>query len=281
MYVERIFRRPVAERYGVRRRRFIALAGVSALAGCGEETTDDDSGGDGGGDGGEGGDTPTASPTPSPAEGDGGGSGGDDSTPAPTEEPMPTDTPTPSPSPTPDAPDPMSFSGSGQQVENDVDIVGGLTIVEASYDGERNFQVEFVPSEGEYNEIFVNQIGSWEGAQANLIDADTYQIDITAEGDWELTVRQPRPTSGDGPSQSLSGEGADVLGPFEFSGNHTATGSHDGESNFQVEVMPPEGSFPEIVFNEIGEFEGETTFSFDGVGFVDVNADGNWELELE
>jgi hypothetical protein len=41
------------------------------------------------------------------------------------------------------------------------------------------------------------------------------------------------------------------------------------------------GSFPELVFNEIGSFSGETTYSFDGLGWVDVNADGDWSIEME
>jgi hypothetical protein len=41
------------------------------------------------------------------------------------------------------------------------------------------------------------------------------------------------------------------------------------------------GSFGELVFNEIGSFEGETTYSFDSIGWVDINADGKWSVELE
>jgi hypothetical protein len=248
----------------MQRRQYLALVAAGTLAGCGESSDTDGDGGDGGGDGGgdDSDDTPTATQT-----------GADTTTPTPTE--------TSTEPPTPTSPDPMSFSGSGQKAVEDVDMIGGVTIVDASHDGESNFQVEFVPSEGDFNELFVNEIGQWEGSVANLIDADTYIIDVTADGDWELTVRQPRPTSGDALSQSASGEGAEVVGPYEFDGTHIATGSHDGESNFQVEVLPIEGSFAELVFNEIGEFEGETTFSHDGLGYVDVNADGAWDLELE
>jgi len=41
------------------------------------------------------------------------------------------------------------------------------------------------------------------------------------------------------------------------------------------------GSFGELVFNEIGSFSGETAFSFNNVGWIDVNADGSWSVEFE
>jgi len=39
------------------------------------------------------------------------------------------------------APDPQSFSGNGQSVEQGINIEGGLVVLEASHDGESNFQV--------------------------------------------------------------------------------------------------------------------------------------------
>lgn len=265
------------------RRRFIAILGITAIAGCSggddsgteEDTVPQET------------DSPTSSPKPVDTTVESGGEDSPTPTESPTEEPTDTptqtETPTETPTDTPAStePDPLTYSGSGQEVIDDVDIIGGLTIVEATHDGESNFAVEFVPSEGEYNELFVNRIGSYEGATAELIDSDTYQIDVTADGDWSLTVRQPRPASGESLPQSLDSDKPEVHGPFEFDGTHTATGEHDGDSNFAVRVFPPEGSFAELVFNEIGNFEGETTFRFDGVGFVDIEANGAWSLEME
>ncbi|MHC3438234.1 hypothetical protein ACYJ1Y_09040 [Natrialbaceae archaeon A-gly3] len=177
-------------------------------------------------------------------------------------------------------PDSYSFSGSGQAVESGIDIEGGLTIIEATHDGESNFQVSLVDG-SDFDDLFVNVIGDFDGAQADLIDSGEYMLDVEADGSWEIEVRQPRAVSGDSLPKSLSGNGPDVVGPIDFSGTHVAEGSHSGSSNFQVSIYPMEGSFSELVFNEIGEFDGETTFSHDGVGWVDVNADGDWSVELE
>lgn len=180
-----------------------------------------------------------------------------------------------------DEPEPQSFSGSGASVEQGVSIEGGLTVIDAMHTGgSSNFQVSLV-NDSEFDDNFVNAIGEYDGASAGLIDADEYMLDVEADGDWEIEIRQPRSAIGDALPQSLGDDGPTVAGPFEFSGSHIASGSHSGESNFAAHVYPAEGSFGELVFNEIGEYEGETTFSFDGVGWVGVEADGDWTIEME
>lgn len=177
-------------------------------------------------------------------------------------------------------PSAQSFSGSGQSVEDGIDIEGGLIVVEASHDGESNFQVSLA-DDSDFDDSFVNVIGSFDGAQADLIDEGEYLLDVNADGNWDVTIRQPRTGQGDELPTTIAGSGPDVSEPIMFSGTSVATGDHDGDSNFQVQIYPMTGSFGESVFNEIGEFEGETTYSFDGIGWVDVNADGSWSVELE
>lgn len=245
-----------------------ALAGTS-LAGCSGNTSDD----------GEAGPTATRTPTPTGS--------GRESTPAESNDGEPEETETetateePTPGPAEDIP-PRSFSGSGAEVEAGIDIAGGLVVVDAEHTGgSSNFQVKLVPSLGQYDELFVNEIGEYEGETAALIDADTYTLDVEADGDWNVEIRQPRADSGESLPVSLDGDRNVVEGPFEFGGSHVATGSHSGQSNFQVIVYPPEGDFGELVFNEIGEYEGETTFRHGGVGWVAVVGDGDWTVEME
>ncbi len=183
------------------------------------------------------------------------------------------------PGQSPSGPTAQSFTGSGSSVERGIQIDGGLTVVSASHDGASNFVVTLVG--GEYDDLFANAIGEYDGETAALIDQGTYLLDIEADGDWSVEIRQPRATSGEPLPQSLRGNGPGVAGPFEFTGTHIATASHSGESNFIVEVYPMRGDFAELVVNEIGQFEGESTFRFDGLGWVAVQADGDWTLALE
>jgi len=174
----------------------------------------------------------------------------------------------------------QSFSGSGQSVEQGIEIEGGLTVLRASHSGDSNFQVS-LEDDTEFGESFINVIGGFDGAQAELVDAGEYILDVNADGNWEIDIEQPRSGQGDALPASFSGNGPDVVGPVQFSGTGVATGEHGGESNFQVQILPMTGSFGESIFNEIGQFEGETTYSFDQIGWIDINADGNWTVELE
>ncbi|WP_423995940.1 hypothetical protein [Halorubrum trapanicum] len=178
------------------------------------------------------------------------------------------------------APETQSFSGSGQEVRQGISIQGGLTVVRATHSGESNFQVSLA-NDSEFNDNFINVIGDFDGAQADLIKEGEYILEVNADGNWEIDLEQPRSGEGESLPTSFSGSSPDVVGPVQFGGTGVAIGEHDGESNFQVQIYPMTGSFGEVVFNEIGSFEGETTYSFDTIGWVDINADGNWSVELE
>jgi len=178
------------------------------------------------------------------------------------------------------APETQSFSGSGEEVRRNISIEGGLTVVRASHSGESNFQVSLA-NDSEFDDNFINVIGDFDGAQAELIEGGEYILDVNADGNWDIDILQPRSGQGDSLPASFSGNGPEVVGPVQFAGTGVATGDHDGESNFQVQTYPMTGSFGESVFNEIGSFSGETTFSFDEIGWVDVNASGNWSVEFE
>jgi len=80
-----------------------------------------------------------------------------------------------------------------------------LTVVEATHtNGESNFQVSLVG--GEFDDLFVNAIGEYDGETAALIDEGEYTLDVEADGDWEVEIRQPRAASGDSLPQSLEGD---------------------------------------------------------------------------
>lgn len=184
----------------------------------------------------------------------------------------------------PAEPEGQTYAGSGQEVRQNIELEEGLTVIEATHSGASNFQVALADG-SQFDDYFINVIGEFDGAQAELIDGGSYILDVNADGDWEITVTQPRAVVGELLPHSYEGSGPDVVGPIDvpidYEGSPVATATHDGESNFQVQILPPRGSFPEIIFNEIGEFDGSTTFSYSGVGWVDINADGNWTLELE
>lgn len=262
----------------MRRRTYLITVGATiALAGC---TGDDD--GNGSGDQ-TSTDEPTATGTATETEeptATTSATATESPTDTPTTTSAPTATETPTPTPPP-APEDQEFSDSGQTVESGIDIEGGLTILVAEHDGSSNFIVELISESGGFSELFVNKIGVYDGAGAALFEGGQYRMDVTADGNWSIVISQPRPSSGTGVPIENSGEGPDVLGPVELDGLHTVSGEHDGERNFIVEIYPIQGRFSELAFNEIGSFNGETTVEFDGLGYIDIEADGSWTLEIE
>lgn len=82
---------------------------------------------------------------------------------------------------------------------------------------------------------------------------------------------------------TAEGQGPDVVGPINLDQVSTVAGTHDGELNFIVEARTAEGGLSswDLIFNEIGEFEGESAMRAEGIAWIDVNADGNWTLEIE
>lgn len=181
-------------------------------------------------------------------------------------------------------PDSIEFSGSGQDVTETFTIEGGMTAFDFSHTGSSNFQVELIDDgDGETAEYLVNEIGEYKGRKAIGLPASEYLLDITADGEWSVTIEQPRPADSDveGLPVDLEDAGADYFGPYAFDGRTRIDATHDGESNFQVLVLNAEGSWVKLAFNEIGSFEGLTTFDHSGTGWLVVEADGEWTLALE
>ncbi len=57
--------------------------------------------------------------------------------------------------------------------------------------------------------------------------------------------------------------------------------SHDGTSNFIIELIDNQGKTKDYIVNEIGKFSGSKTVGIDIAGnyLLNVNADGNWNVK--
>jgi len=266
----------------MQRRAYLTLSGglFAGLAGCG--TDDDGSNGNGGGDGGSGGG----------GDADGGGGGGNSE---PTEEP--TDEPTEEElsaagemaavSNNPDwLQGSTSFSGSGQTV-TDVFEAQRFTTFTFEHSGESNFIVELIDDDsGDSVDILVNKIGETSGAVGIGLADGNYVLDVDADGDWSIEAGEPMAPEGEYgvPPASISGEASDVYGEVEIDGRVTVTGSHDGSENFIVQAWEEansSGFADELIFNEIGQFEGETSVNLEGLFYIQVEADGTYTVEFE
>lgn len=177
-----------------------------------------------------------------------------------------------------DEPADQEFSGSGDDVIEDVPIEGGLTIVDATHEGEDEFGVRLVPEDGS-GTLFADSSGAYTGQTARNIDDGSYVLSVVADGDWDVTIQQPRDTSGERPPLSISGSGNEVRGPFEFDGTYQPSGDFDGES-ISVNILSSTGDSRQFVFNE-GSITNPSQFEYEEIGYVEIKSDGEWSIEIE
>ncbi|OLZ41562.1 hypothetical protein A6E15_11465 [Natrinema saccharevitans] len=185
------------------------------------------------------------------------------------------------------------FSGTGSEALEDIGVEGGLTVVDATHEGDGEFQVRLIPGGGEGSEddaedasepestgtLFADSSGGYEGQTAWHMEGGTYQLSVVAGGDWTVTVREPRETTGETPPVSLEGTGNEVHGPFEFDGAHQPSGDYDG-TEINVTILSTTREATQFVFHE-DSIENPTEFEFDGVGYVEIKSDGEWSVDIE
>ena len=177
----------------------------------------------------------------------------------------------------------MQTSGEGTTVTEDFSLQGGLVVFDMLHEnGESNFIVELKDAEsGETTESLANEIGEWMGVYPMFAPDGEYFLEIDADGDWEFVITQPRPAPSEAEPTPVSGsdEFPNYLGLIRFEGVTNVRGEYSGEGNFAVWLLNGDGQRVDLLFNEIGEFEGETTISEEGTGYLRVEATGSWTVE--
>lgn len=175
------------------------------------------------------------------------------------------------------------FSGSGNSVTDAFTAEGGLVVLHFQHDGDSNFQVRAVNSNGD-EEYLVNEIGSYDGEVALYLPSDDYQLDVTADGSWSADVTQPRFNEQDvkGLPASADGEHAAWLGPFEFTGGEEVTFEIESDDQAAVWLATHEGEKVELLHNEIGPYEGSTLITDSGFGLIIIDTDSaDWKITIE
>ncbi|AFO56218.1 cell surface glycoprotein [Natrinema sp. J7-2] len=180
-------------------------------------------------------------------------------------------------------PEAERYEGSGRKSVTDLSLDSGLTTLAFDHDGTSDFVVLLG---GDDEAVLVNETGAVDGATAIATSAGDYVLDVAADGDWTLHVGQPRAPDAaiHTPPAEASDTGPAVVGPVAIEDTATVSGEHAGESNFIVMAYTEadSGQFAgEEVFNEIGTVESETTVDHPGTVWIDVQADGDWSLEVE
>jgi hypothetical protein len=111
--------------------------------------------------------------------------------------------------------------------------------------------------------------------------AGGYTLKITAGGDWVVEVAQPRNQLPQALPWVYAGRGQTFVGPFHASGDLRLTVSHDGQSNFVVQVLRSDGSLQATAVNTAGHYSASTVQAgLEGDYYINVRGDGNWTINL-
>jgi hypothetical protein len=175
-----------------------------------------------------------------------------------------------------------TFSGSGKSTVEGLELAPGPITAAFTVDSEAYHTFELVPLEGgSLDDVrLVNGLFSGEGRQVATVAASgEHNLNVDTEAEWELSIEQPTNPQTESLPVDESGSGYDYVGPFAFDGETAFQGTHDGKTNFVVRPVPVDSSTVEVVvFNETGQFDGETIKRVDGPAYLNVMADGEWSV---
>lgn len=184
--------------------------------------------------------------------------------------------------------DPKEFTGSGTEVIRDVELGSGLVIAEVEHQSEdeiSNIVVTIVEAGGEEERLVFQDRSGRSGKGGNVVTEGNHHVEVDGDGEWSIVLRQPRVSeeeAGELPIES-SGSRSDIIGPYLFDGRHVAEITHSGELDVIVTIWPMNGPWSdfEMPILEAGEGTFESTLHYSGIGWVDIQADGDWSLEIE
>jgi hypothetical protein len=83
---------------------------------------------------------------------------------------------------------PIHISGSASDLKKFDTYISGAYIFTSTYSGEGNFIVRIKDSTGSSVDLAANAIGSYHGSKMVKLYADTYYVEVTANGPWSIDI---------------------------------------------------------------------------------------------
>lgn len=197
-------------------------------------------------------------------------------TPKPSNTPRPTNTSTTAPTKTP-APEPITLSGSGDDI---VDFVKweGAAIGIFTNSGSSNFIVKSFDQAGEYVDLLINTIGSYQGTVPIDFSSDeqTSRLEIKSSGSWEVQVLPIDYARTETVPGIFTGNTDDVV-ILTGGKPDLIKATSTGESNFIVWSFSSSGR--DLIFNEIAPYSGTAMLDSSTI-LLTISAEGDWSLEI-
>ena len=189
------------------------------------------------------------------------------------------------PAPVTDLQPPLTLSENGQKASDFFHLSQGLIIFRMTHDGQSNFAIWLLDTQGNTVDLLVNDIGPFDGSTAvGIQQSENYLLNVTADGNWTVVIMQPAPVMDLQPPLTLSGKGQKASDFFHLSqGLIIFRMTHDGQSNFAIWLLDTQGNTVDLLVNDIGPFDGSTAVGIQQSEnyLLNVTADGNWAVTIE
>lgn len=178
---------------------------------------------------------------------------------------------------------PFEVQGTGSRSSEPFAIAGGSTIfrLTRASTGSCTVQLEDPTGDTALWTLFDTEAA---GSASRLMGLarGAYRLAVTSEGTWSIRVEQPQEEEAIA-LDSLSGTGNGLYGPFRLVKAPLAVSvTYPGTASFTVNLLTPTGHLAERVAQASGSLQVHKVLSADsGVYFLDVSAEGPWNLRRE
>ncbi len=82
-----------------------------------------------------------------------------------------------------------TFYGTGDQASEIFRVnSSGVQTFNLSHTGDSNFIVDLMTVEGDYVDLLVNQIGTFDGSKAEFLEEGLYIMNVEADGEWDIWI---------------------------------------------------------------------------------------------
>jgi len=204
------------------------------------------------------------------------------STLAPTSTPIPTKTPTTQPTATA-LPEPLVLSGSGDSIA-DLEWPYGLAIAEITGNSaKRHFSIVTLGDNNDYLDLIANTSDVYNGVSlVNFPDAVLRRFEISATGDWTITVKPAAAAPlADVPGTFEGASTAVISLPSSGCDTATVTGNYD-KSHFSIVAFSTDGDYLDLLINTSDPYSGTVLCPLDAAYFqVDASSKNLWTIEFK
>ncbi|ELY66325.1 polysaccharide deacetylase family protein [Natrinema versiforme] len=174
-----------------------------------------------------------------------------------------------------------TFEGSGSGNTSTFDLDEGVLVANVSYDG-GEIAVNVTKPDGiGRNENLLITSGNATVESIMAVDDDTYRLEVDADGAWSIDLSQPAVDADELEDLPLeaTGTGSAFVGPLWNQGGIRVVATHDGDGAFIVDGYDADGS-REILVHRTGEFNNSRSYKAGGPVWLNVEANGDWTLEV-